>query len=69
MIITAEATPEEADRGLLEFLRFSNEPRQMSDWARKTFDAREMTGYLLSLLGGNVERSVDTLVEAGRRES
>jgi hypothetical protein len=47
-IVEAEAGAEEADRGLLEFLRLPNAPAQMSDWARHKFDAREMTRILVS---------------------
>lgn len=48
VIVVAEATPEEADRGLTEFLRLPNSPTAMSPWARHKFDAREMTRILVS---------------------
>jgi glycosyltransferase involved in cell wall biosynthesis len=51
-VIGAESSPEECDRAVLEFLKLPVESSPMSEWARKTFDAREMTGYLAGLLAG-----------------
>lgn len=51
VIIEAEASAAEADRGLVEFLKLSSNPQPMSSWARKTFDAREMTRQLLTFCG------------------
>jgi len=48
MIIEVEATPQEADEALLQFLKLPNTPTQMSDWARHKFDAREITKVLAS---------------------
>lgn len=47
-IIEVEATAEEADRALLQFLQLPSNPTPMSDWARHKFDAREITKVLAS---------------------
>ena len=47
--IAAESGPGEADRLLLEFLKLPTDPQPLSDWARTTFDAQEMTKQLIAL--------------------
>ena len=47
-IIEVEATAEEADRALLQFLRLPSDPTPMTDWARRKFDAYEITKVLAS---------------------
>ena len=47
-IIESEATAAEADLALLEFLKRPNTAVKMSDWARRKFDAHEITRILAS---------------------
>jgi glycosyltransferase involved in cell wall biosynthesis len=62
-IIEAEATAEQSDLQLLEFLKMPNDPVEMSAATRKQFDAREMTRFLVSKFPGELRVEHPELIE------